>query len=69
MSELIEPPLLRYVVLKASGSRYAYVNDTLLRRTVKRYDILKGDGRWNGWNLADAHAKRLNAELDREPQR
>ena len=61
----------RYVVLKASGSRYAYVNDTLIGKTIKRYDILKGAGRWNGWNLAEAHANRLNlehtvAELDRK---
>ena len=34
----------RYVVLKASGSRYAYVNDTEEGRTVKRYDIFKGNG-------------------------
>lgn len=66
MSEQAEAQVARYVVQKASGSRYAYVRDTLLGATVRRYDILKGAGRWNGWNLADAHAKRLNAELDLE---
>lgn len=47
----------RYVVLKASGSRYAYVNDTHEGRTIKRFDIFKGDG----WSHAKALAKRLNA--------
>ncbi|MCL6710472.1 hypothetical protein M8R20_46120 [Pseudomonas sp. R2.Fl] len=54
-----EPP--RFVVLKASGSRFAYVNDTLKGVTVKRYDILKGDGKRNGWNMAKRHADDLNA--------
>lgn len=51
----VAPP--RYVVLKASGSRYAYVNDTLERRTITRWDILRGDG----WAKADAQCARLNA--------
>jgi hypothetical protein len=51
----------RYVVLKASGSRFAYVNDTQGGKTIRRYDILKGAGKWNGWELAKAHAERLNA--------
>lgn len=46
----------RYVVLKASGSRYAYVNDTEEGRTVKRYDIFKG----NGWERAEKHCAALN---------
>lgn len=50
----------RFVVLKAIGSRYAYVNDTLRGRTVERYNILKGVGKRNGWSLAKARAKRLN---------
>lgn len=48
----------RFVVLKASGSRYAYVNDTLLGKTVKRYDVLRGDG----WGDAKRHAERLNRD-------
>jgi hypothetical protein len=47
----------RYVVLKTSGSRYAYVNDTLERRTITRWDILRGDG----WAKAEAQCARLNA--------
>lgn len=46
----------RYVVLKASGSRYAYVNDTEEGRTVKRYDIFKN----NGWERAEKHCAALN---------
>jgi len=46
----------RYVVLKESGSRFAYVNDTLERRTVTRWDILKN----NGWDKAEKQCKRLN---------
>ncbi|OZI61589.1 hypothetical protein [Bordetella genomosp. 11] len=52
------PEAQRFVVLKASGSRYAYVNDTLLGKTVKRYDILRGDG----WANAELHAARLNRD-------
>lgn len=52
----------RYVVLKVSGSRFAYVQDTQERRTVKRYDILKGEGKHNGWNMAEAHAAALNSD-------
>lgn len=51
-------PQLRYVVLKASGSRYAYVQDTHGPSTVKRYDIFKGDG----WTKANKHAAHLNAQ-------
>lgn len=50
----------RYVVQKVSGSRYAYVYDTKAMRVHARYDILKGEGKRNGWNLAEAHAARLN---------
>jgi hypothetical protein len=50
----------RYVVQKVSGSRYAYVYDTKAMRVQARYDILKGEGKRNGWNLAAAHAARLN---------
>ncbi len=53
--------LPRYVVLKASGSRYAYVNDTHERRTVTRWDIF----RKNGWSKADLQCKRLNEEHER----
>ncbi len=47
----------RYVVLKASGSRFAYVQDTQERRTVTRWDILRNDG----WAKADKQCERLNA--------
>jgi hypothetical protein len=59
----------RFVVVKASGSRFAYVNDTQEGRTVKRYDILKGTGRRNGWEAAKAHAESLNADLAKEQSR
>lgn len=55
MIEAITAPL-RYVVLKASGSRFAYVQDTQEGRTVKRYNIFKGDG----WANASRHAEILN---------
>lgn len=58
---------LRFVVLKASGSRFAYVNDTLRSRTVRRYDILRSYGGTNGWERAVTHASRLNA-LVPDPQ-
>lgn len=48
----------RYVILKASGSRYAYINDTHEGKTVRRFDILKGDG----WGDAERLARRLNNE-------
>ena len=55
MIEAITAPL-RYVVLKASGSHFAYVQDTHEGRTVKRYNIFKGDG----WEYAKRHAEILN---------
>ena len=58
----------RYVVLKASGSRFAYVQDTHGPRTVKRYDVLKGDGDRNGWEMATRHAQALNAEHQTQPE-
>lgn len=51
----------RYVVLKASGSRYAYVNDTQEGRSINRFDILKGDG----WKYAHEFADRMNKEHER----
>lgn len=48
----------RYVVLKAAGSRYAYVNDAQEGRTMRRFDVLKGDG----WGDAVRMADRLNRE-------
>jgi hypothetical protein len=48
-----------FVVLKASGSRYAYVNDTQEGKTIARYDILRGDG----WTHAHKYADRLNARI------
>ncbi|WP_414497207.1 hypothetical protein [Stenotrophomonas maltophilia] len=61
MSIDTENDLPRYVVLKASGSRFAYVNDTHERRTVTRWDILKS----NGWDKAELQCKRLNEEHER----
>jgi hypothetical protein len=52
-----EQPEPRYRVLKASGSRYAYVIDTVEGGSKGRYDVLKG----NGWTKADKHAATLNA--------
>lgn len=56
--EASEPEPKRFVILKESGSRFAYVNDTELGRTVKRFDVLKGDG----WGKAERLATRLNAQ-------
>lgn len=54
----------RYVVLKASGSRFAYVQDTHELRTVKRYDIFKNYGKQNGWECAKRHADALNGRQE-----
>lgn len=51
----------RYVVLKASGSRYAYVNDTQEGRSINRFDVLKGEG----WKYAHELADRMNKEHER----
>src|SRR3546814_66642 len=51
----------RYVTLKATGSRYAYVNDTQAGKTVKRYDIFRRYGGRDGWICASEHAASLNA--------
>src|SRR3546814_20896125 len=51
----------RYVTLKATGSRYAYVNDTQAGKTVKRYDIFRRSGGRDGWTCASEHAPSLNA--------
>ena len=56
----------RYLVVKASGSRYAYVTDSLKGRVIKKYDVLKGRDWANGWNIAKRHADRLNAETAKE---
>lgn len=53
----------RYIVRKESGSRYAYVTDNSTGRTIKRYDVLRGDGKRNGWVMADRHAADLNAQV------
>ncbi|XTQ92607.1 hypothetical protein ACQR5W_11850 [Xanthomonas sacchari] len=55
----------RYVVLKASGSRFADVQDTEMRRTVHRYDIFRTYGGVDGWDAATKHAANLNAMLSR----
>lgn len=47
----------RFVVLKAAGSRYAYVNDTLALKTLRRFDIFKDDG----WTRAEKFAAALNS--------
>lgn len=51
----------RYVVLKSSRSRYAYVNDTQEGRSINRFDVLKGDG----WKYAHEFADRMNKEHER----
>lgn len=55
--------VVRYVVLKASGSRFAYVQDTRAGRTVKRYNIFKNYAGIDGWSFANRHASRLNAAI------
>ena len=50
----------RFVVLKVSGSRFAYVQDTQERKTVKRYDVLRRYGKHDGWTCAKNHAETLN---------
>lgn len=52
----VETDSPRYVVVKESGSRFAYVQDTQERRTVARWDILRKDG----WAKADKQCERLN---------
>src|SRR3546814_3789203 len=49
----------RYVTLKATGSRYAYVNDTQAGKTVKRYDIFRRYGGRDGWTceIGRAHVR------------
>ena len=56
-----EPEPERYVCLKATGSRYAYVNDTQAGKTVERYDIFRRYGGRDGWTCASEHAASLNA--------
>lgn len=53
-------PNPRYVVLKASGSYFAYVTDTQKGKTVKRYNIFRRYGRSDGWDCAKRHADALN---------
>src|SRR3546814_3168689 len=50
----------RYVTLKATGSRYAYVNDTQAGKTVKRSDIFRRYGARDGRTCASDHAASLN---------
>lgn len=66
MTSLVErePSVKRFVVLKASGSRFAYVNDTEVGKTIKRYDIFKRYGRFDGWTCAKLHADDLNEQAD-----
>jgi len=53
-----DKPSPRYSVAKASGSRYAYVLDSLAERSPTRFDIFKVDG----WSAADKLCARLNAQ-------
>jgi hypothetical protein len=58
-------------VKKERGSMFAYVTDRETDETIKRYDVFKGHGKLNGWNMADEHARRLNAALvpvEKEPK-
>ena len=51
---------VRFVVKKETGSKYAWVVDTMTGERLKRFDVLKGKDKRNGWNMADAMAERLN---------
>src|SRR3546814_14323982 len=55
------PEPARYVTLKPTGSRYAYVNDTQAGKTVKRYEIFRRYGGREGWTCASENAASLNA--------
>ncbi len=57
----------RFTVKKESGSRFAWVVDTMTGERLKRFDVLKGKDRRNGWNMAEEMAFRLNrdAQIDR----
>lgn len=52
---------MRYVVDKKSGSVWAIVVDTHTGLTVKRFHILKGVGKNNGWCRADRYKDEMNA--------
>src|SRR3546814_15557804 len=51
----------RYVTLKATGSRYAYVTDTQAGKNVQRYDIFRPYGGRYGWTCAREPATQLTA--------
>jgi hypothetical protein len=50
----------RFSVEKEAGSRFAWVVDKTTNERLKRFDVLKGEGKNNGWNRADAMAEQLN---------
>src|SRR3546814_20894390 len=58
----------RYVTLKATGSRYAYVNDTQAGKPVKRYDIFRRCGGRDGGTCASEHAARLKANTTQQTE-
>src|SRR3546814_13281711 len=55
------PEQERYVTLKATGSRYAYVNEQQAGKTVQRYDSCRRYGGRAGRNSASEHLAGLNA--------
>lgn len=52
----------RFYVAKESGSEWARVIDRSTGRQIKRFNVLRGDGKRNGWNQADELCRRLNEQ-------
>ena len=51
---------MRYYVNKLSGSHLASVVDAKTGRVMKSFNVLKGDGRKNGWSLAETMCAAMN---------
>jgi len=54
-------PSHRYYVRKESGSQWARVMDGTTGQVVKRFNVLTGLGKRNGWQQATALCARLNS--------
>lgn len=52
----------RYYLQKLSGSHWCRVMDRATGFSMARFNILKGQDKRNGWNLAEAMCKRLNEQ-------
>lgn len=50
----------RYYAKKESGSHWVYVMDRESLGYLKRFNMLRGVGKNNGWDRADAMCKQLN---------